>query len=278
MTERSFYWAGTSVGDASLAPYDDEADYAHLWRNLFTINRQYAGVLGIEGGMLEVTNPAGATARVASGCAIVDGKFYENTANIDFTVSGTSVWWVVGLVRSTLAQTVRAFARGPYASDALAIASLVQTDNDTWEIPLATVLTTAGGLVSSITDHRGYCRYGNATFARRQGGSPTLWQNPGTTGYNVPFTLQQFGVISAAGGGVASGTISVSFPTGNTYRSAYTPIVFVTPAAAALVLYVSNVTNTGFDINWSTPDGAVFNGTVMANWLAIGMSAAYGAL
>jgi hypothetical protein len=49
---------------------------------------------------------------------------------------------------------VRAFARGNYASRALALASLVHTAGVTWEIPLAVVLTTGAGAVSAVYDDR----------------------------------------------------------------------------------------------------------------------------
>ncbi len=96
----------------------------------------------------------GATVRVASGAALVDGKIYESDANNDFAVNGVSVYWLVGLTKDHANQSIRAFCRGSYATDALALAALVQTNDVTWEIPLATVLTTAGGNVSTIYDKR----------------------------------------------------------------------------------------------------------------------------
>lgn len=155
MTEISLMWGGTVLGDAG--PYTDD-QFSDMVQHLITYSRATDGVLrsaktGFTG-ELEVSTPGGATARVPTGAALVDGKLYTNSANVDFTVSGASVHWIIGLRKSWAAQTVRAFARGNYASAALALASLVQTDGVTWEIPLATVLTTAGGDVSSITDAR----------------------------------------------------------------------------------------------------------------------------
>lgn len=155
MTEKSYYWGGTAVGDATEAPYSDD-EFSDIWRYLFLSERELMGPI-VGGSELAITNPAGSTVRVASGRAMVDGKFYINDANIDFIVSGATVYWIIGLRKDFAAQTVRAFHRGTYPDRATALASLVQTDGTTWEIALATVLTDGAGAVDTIQDERRFC-------------------------------------------------------------------------------------------------------------------------
>jgi hypothetical protein len=166
MTQLSLMWGGTTVGDATSAPYSDD-EFSDMMDMLLVRDRAAQGILPTTRvgftNELAVIDAGGATARVQSGAALVDGKLYTNDANVDFTVSGASVHWIIGLRKSWAGQTVRAFARGNYASAALALASLVQTDGTTWEIPLATVLTTAGGDVSTVIHERKFVR---TTFKR----------------------------------------------------------------------------------------------------------------
>ena len=157
MTQNARFFGGTTVGQATDAPYSSEK-FADVMGWITTYDRTIQGVLPTNQpnyvGDLEVTTPGGAVVRVAPGVGVVDGVFYFNDANVDNNVAAASVWYVVGLRKTYAAQTVLIFIRGTYASRALALASLVQTDSVTWEIPLATVLTTAGSIVSSITDER----------------------------------------------------------------------------------------------------------------------------
>lgn len=159
MTEVSYPWEGTATGDAAEAPYSADM-WSDLWSMLFHYDRTVQGVVPTNrsgfNGNLEVTGPGGAVVRVDTGIALVDGKVYTNSANVDNNVSGNAVYWLIGLTKDFAGQTVRVFARGTYASRAAALAALVQTDGTTWEIPLATVLTDAGGDVDTITDERNY--------------------------------------------------------------------------------------------------------------------------
>jgi hypothetical protein len=153
MTERSFYWANTATGDGSLSPYDND-EFSDIWRKLFMRNRNTQG--HIEGYLseLEVTNPSGNTIRVADGAALVDGKFYENDANVDNAIATPAVstrFDRVVLQKSWAAQTVRiAILTGIEGGG---IPALTQNDGVTWEIPLATVEITTAPVIT-ITDER----------------------------------------------------------------------------------------------------------------------------
>ncbi|KKN66976.1 hypothetical protein LCGC14_0466560 [marine sediment metagenome] len=153
MVESSLPWGGIVTGDAILAPYSDD-QWSDMYRKMFIRDRTVQGVVGGYANELEVTDAGGTTIRVATGIALVDGKFYENTVNVDNASSGNTVYWLVGLQKDFAGQEVRIFARGPYASEAAALLALIQTDGVIWEIPLATVLTDAAGDVDVVTDQR----------------------------------------------------------------------------------------------------------------------------
>lgn len=124
-----------------------------LMRALFQSNPATQSYLNNQLNELAVTNPSGNTVRVASGRAIVHGTWYENSANLDFTVTipgaGVKCWSLI-LRKDWSAGTVRAAVAGggdtPY--------SLVQTDGVTWEVPLATFKINNVGTISEFTDVR----------------------------------------------------------------------------------------------------------------------------
>ena len=165
MVEWSQYWGGTATGDASSAPYSDD-EFSDLWAYLFTYDRTIQGVVDTARvgytGLLEVTNPSTSVLRVATGIAMVDGKVYTNTANIDETMdvplTGTNYFTVV-LTKNFAAQTVRVDVKEAAgnsnggASTAVGAPAVTQTDGTTWEISLATVTITVGPVVT-ITDTR----------------------------------------------------------------------------------------------------------------------------
>lgn len=151
MAEKSWYWGGTSVGDAALAapdgaPYTDDR-YSDNWAALFTYDRQLEGVVRSNNvvGNLAVSAPGGNVIRLAPGYALVDGKLYENSANIDQALADGLYTVVIRKVWAT--QTVRAVL------DRAQAASVTWIDGDTWELPLADV-TVIGGLITTLKDRR----------------------------------------------------------------------------------------------------------------------------
>ena len=162
MAQDSAFWGGQILGDAAsldlfYAPYTDDM-FSDIWRKMFLRDRTTQGVVAGYENELEVTDAGGTTMRVATGIALVDGKFYENTVNVDNASSGNTVFWVVGLQKDFDAQEVRVFARGNYATAQLALDSLSQTEGvgGIWEIALATVVTDAAGNVDAVTDQRNW--------------------------------------------------------------------------------------------------------------------------
>lgn len=155
MAETSLPWGGTVTGDAG--PYTDD-QWSDVWRKLFTRDRTVEGVLPDYLNELAVTNPAGLTIRVASGGAVVDGKFYDSSANEDFAGAapgGGSNFYNVVLRKSFAGQTVRLAMLGP---NAVSPDAPTQSDGVTWEISIATVEITSGSTVT-ITDAREYCHF-----------------------------------------------------------------------------------------------------------------------
>lgn len=154
MTERSYYWGGTTVGDASLAPYDND-EFTDIWRKLFLHDRTAQGVIKSNLNELAVSG-AGSPVTVATGAAVVDGNFYENDGNptvaIPTPAASTRIDRIV-LRKDFSAQTVRitriAGVEGAGAP------SLTQSDGVTWDIPLYQVSITTGGAIT-LTDERIY--------------------------------------------------------------------------------------------------------------------------
>lgn len=149
MAQTSYYWGGTVTGDASLAPYSDD-EFSDIWRRMFQRNRAYQGVIGGYANALAVTNPAGNTARVASGAAFVDGKFYENTANVDFAVPNGD--YAIVLRKTWATQQVRLALIGPGPG---VPPTPTQNDGVVWEIIIADMVV-GGGAFVSLYDRRRY--------------------------------------------------------------------------------------------------------------------------
>jgi len=163
MAESSFFWS-------SIAYSDDQ--FSDVLRKLFITDRTEQGV--IEGYLGELAcSGIASPVTVASGAAMVDGKFYENTANIEITitspVSSTRIDRVV-LRKDFTAETVTveliAGTEGTGSPPAL-----TQTDGTTWEIPLYQVSTTTSGIIS-LTDERSYLYTANATVWRADNDGP----------------------------------------------------------------------------------------------------------
>lgn len=154
MTQYSWFWGGTETGDAG--PYTDD-DFSDVLSKVFQNDRTSQSVLyGIENS-LNITNPSGSTVRVATGWAIVDGKFYRNSANVDFVldVPVATRYYTIILKKDFTAQTVRLASLGP---DEIDFPIPTQNDGTVWEVEIARVEITSGGVVT-ITDVRDFCRF-----------------------------------------------------------------------------------------------------------------------
>lgn len=154
MSELSFPWGGIILGDAVQAPYTDDA-WSDLWRLVFTTDRTVEGVIRSYLNTLQVSGTS-SPLNVATGAAVVDGKIYINSGAVALAVStpggATRLDYVV-LRKDWAAQTVRiTLIAGVEGGGAPA---LTQVDGTTWDIPLALLSTTVGGVIT-VTDERNY--------------------------------------------------------------------------------------------------------------------------
>jgi len=232
MTERSLMWATGLYGDG-LEAYE-QADFAEMLRAVFTSDDYTTrGVLYGYLNELAVTSTSSPLS-VATGAAMVNGLFYANDAVVSVTVAtpttGTTGHRVVLQAIYGVTQTVR-IALISSADGTATIPSVTQTDGVKWEISLATLTITTGGVIT-VTDARAYLymptmlatenydadsvddtKVGNRVLvcAKRQGGSATAWATAGITNYDVTMCRMQCGQY----GGVAaatSGTVAITFP------------------------------------------------------------------
>jgi hypothetical protein len=165
MAESSLPWAGAATGDCG--PYSDD-QWSDTWRKLFLLDRTTQGVLLGYGNTLAVT---GATSPVAvnTGAALVDGKFYENTASVNVAIptpAGATRIDRIVLRKDFAGQTVRITRIA--GTEGAGAPAITQTDGTTWDIPLAQASITTGGIIT-VTDERSF-----ASTPLAQGGKTRL--------------------------------------------------------------------------------------------------------
>jgi len=299
MTERSYFWGGTTIGDATLAEYTDD-DFSDRWAELFTIDRATQGVIYTERvgytGMLAVTKVDDDNVAVDTGLALVDGKVYENDASLNLGVGGDGFYRVV-LRKTWAAQTVRAVLLGPQA---VTPPSVTQTDGTTWEISLAT-FEKAAGVIGSIVDTRAYVnlitttmivddavddtKAGNRVpqFYRRQGGDANAWNVTGSTDYTPTAVRMQAGIFLATiADGTTNTSVVITFPVA--FSSA--PIVYasmeeegnfaagvhglITEARAGDLMLANYTTKATFKLETSDDSSVSGDKVCTIAWLAIG--------
>jgi len=169
LAEHSSFWTTNATGDGSAYT---QAQLAAMWKRLFTPSGYgvlfgYANELAVSGTSSPIS--------VATGAAVVQGFMYENDAAKSVTVPtpaiGTTGHRVVLRVDWS-AQTVRVVLKS--SSDGVAtLPALTQTINTVYEISLAGLTITTGGVIT-LTDERSYAR-----FATKIGGDQidTLTKN-----------------------------------------------------------------------------------------------------
>lgn len=154
MTQTSYYWDGTTIGDATLAPVSNLM-FHKMWRLLFMSDRTVQGVLQGYGDELIVHGVSGGIS-VGTGIALVDGMFYENdkkvVINIPTPLSSTRIDAIV-LRRAINDGTIRVY-RVP-GTEGGGAPTITQIDSGTWDIRLANVSITTGGIIT-VTDFRQY--------------------------------------------------------------------------------------------------------------------------
>ena len=158
MAERSQVWTTNGTGDGTSGGYS-AANWVQMTRQMFITNPAAEGVLYGIGNNLAATGTSSPVA-VNTGSALVYGIWYENDASVNVTIptpsSATRIDRIV-LRASWSAQTVR-ITRIAGTEGSGSAPSMTQTANTTWDIPLANVSITTGG-VCTVTDQRTYVKH-----------------------------------------------------------------------------------------------------------------------
>lgn len=219
MAEQSFFWDGTAIGDATLAPYDDGEFCGIFTGLLLNTNRQNDGIIDTEhpsySGYLVLTK-TGTTVHVATGAALVDGSLYTNSAQVNFACGVANNYYTIVIRKSWAAQTIRLALLGP---NAVAPPAVTQVDGVTWEIAIGTIFNNAGTLERTEVDYQ----LGINPLMYRLGGSAIDFWNPGANAYQHRFgdLMFQFGSAEWVGGAANNGSLTVNFS--QSYPSDQTP-------------------------------------------------------
>jgi len=157
MAEFSIFWTTGATGDGA-SPYTTAQITAWL-RRTFAPGQANGGVLRGYGNELAVSGTS-SPVTVGTGAAQVYGYPYENDSAVTVTIptpsSATRIDWIV-LRASWPAQTVRiAHVAGTEGGGA---PSLTQMPGTVYDIPLARVSITTGGVIT-VTDQRVFCTFG----------------------------------------------------------------------------------------------------------------------
>jgi hypothetical protein len=157
MAESSIFWTTGATGDGA-SPYTMAQVTAWLRRTL-TPGQANGGVIKVYGNELAVSGTS-SPVTVATGAAQVYGYPYENdsaaTVAIPTPSGATRVDRIV-LRASWSAQTVRITRIA--GTEGGGAPSLTQTPGTTYDIPLAQVSITTGGVIT-VTDERVFCAFG----------------------------------------------------------------------------------------------------------------------
>jgi hypothetical protein len=277
--ERSQFW------DTAAGLGDGVDTYSALqWRDMaralwITDQQANEGVLAGIGSQLAASGSASPVS-IASGAAIVQGIYYQNTAPVSISIpiptGGTTKHRIV--LRAAWSSTQAARLALVSSNDGVnTYPVLTQQDNATWEIPLAGVTIDTDGVVT-LEDQRDYAHFSLPFLFRRQGGSISNWSTTGTTTYKLPQTKIQSGValVDWEDDDADSETKTVTFP--KAYPSGYNPLVFVTllqngvANASRCKAAVYEVSTSSFKIRGYRTDDVDFpaDTSIPVMWVAIG--------
>jgi len=155
MTEKSYVWNELpAAGDTVLSPYNEDV-WAEIWGTLFTKDYTTQGVVSEYLSALQVTGSSSPIS-IGAGAALVHGTYYINTSAYTLgigTPAGATRIDVVVLRKTWATKTIRiALVAG---AEGGGVPALTQVLGNTWEIPLANVSITTGGVIT-VTDVRSY--------------------------------------------------------------------------------------------------------------------------
>jgi hypothetical protein len=156
MAESSRFWTTSGTGDGPGGGYS-AANFNEFVRQTFMTNPATEGVLRGIGNDLVVSGTSSPVA-VNTGAGLVYGFFYTSDSSVNVAIptptTATRIDRIVLRV-SWAAQTVRITRIA--GTEGGGAPALTQTANTTWDIPLAQVSITTGGVIT-VTDQRTYIK------------------------------------------------------------------------------------------------------------------------
>lgn len=166
MTEVSIPQDGTTLGDATQAPYDADEFALYMAKQIgFGGSRANLGIVRGNSAApassvafygLDVRSNGTSNVILKLGTALVTGTLYENTADITLSIganaSGNPRIDTVVLRKDYVAQTVRAVVKQGTPAATPAPPALTQSAGTTWEIPLADIAVANGFATIAQTD------------------------------------------------------------------------------------------------------------------------------
>jgi hypothetical protein len=203
MAETSMPWDGTTVGDATTAPYDAPNEFAQIMRAL-----SYTSGVPNRGGVMRTLNRllgtgAATPVQIDTGQALCQGTFYENSAAVTVAIPPSIVSRIDRIVlrKDPVAQTIR-ITRVAGVEAAGIPPALTQVSGGVWDTPLCQVSLAIA--VITLIDEREFLPWQTPLIVGRQGGDPVDWSVTGNTNYTPAGTKIQCGSkwINPAGGTV----------------------------------------------------------------------------
>lgn len=158
MAETSFPWDGDSSvgGTGDCGPYSAD-EYRDWYRLMFCSSVTTEAVVPIYANKLEVTSTANESVSIATGAALLNGIWYENTSAATKTcaaVDNQTTYYRIVLQGDWTTQTVRLATIGGTST----APAVTQTDGTTYEISLALVTVASTG-DTTVTDERTYLHF-----------------------------------------------------------------------------------------------------------------------
>lgn len=156
MTQNSFFWNTDGTGDGDNAGITT-AQMTEMWRALFAANTgaDFGGVVSDYLNELAVSGTSSPVA-VASGMACVYGFIFTNSASENVAVATPSTHPRIDRIvlrADWVAQTVRITRIAGTEASSPSAPAVTQTPGTTWDIKLAQVHITTGGVIT-VTDER----------------------------------------------------------------------------------------------------------------------------
>jgi hypothetical protein len=273
-SESSQFW-DTAGGVGDGADTYSAVQVRSMLRALFTTDR-YSSECVLPG-VLNSLAVSGASSplSLASGCAVVNGIYYQNTGALSVAVptpsSGTTKHRVILRATWGSTQTVRA-ALLSSADGTNSYPSLTQTDNSLWEVSLAGVTIDTSGVIA-LEDQRDYCHYATKLVYRRRGGSSSSWNSAGSNTYSPGGVKHQGGTVNLTwNSNDTSDTTTVTFPSAFSQTPLVRTLALLSNDANArkCVLSIESLSKTQLAIRGQRVDLTNFSATYPVQWLVEG--------